>query len=573
MEEFKKKNLYIVLKKLISYVSLKRKIQFAYLTLLTIVSSLAEIMSIGAVFPFIKIIMEPNQILSQYSYLKIGGLLNITTERELIILASCIFGVLVIIAGFIRTVLLYFNLRFARALGSDIYLSVYAKILSQPFSYHISKNSNEILSIITNKVQTVSSAFTNCLTIFTSSIIFLSIILILLIIDWLSTTYVIIFFFVSFFFIFRFTKVKLFKNSKLITKHQDLVIKATQEGLGGIRDIILNKTQKYFIEIYRKAIFKVQIAVSQNSFISQSPRFILETATLAFACIIIIILTNQNVRNIYDILPVIGSLALGAQRTLPLMMQVYQCHTANRGIIYSLTDVIEILEKSDEVHTFRENKNFIFNKSITIKNLKFSYKNNNTYIFKNLNFEIIKGSKVAITGLSGCGKSTLLDLIMGLIEPTEGEILVDNISIKNNKDKWQKKIAHVPQFIYLADATFAENIAFGIPKEEIDLKKVEDAAKKAQINNLIESREFGYAEIVGERGIKLSGGQRQRIGIARALYKEAELLILDEATSALDDATEASLMKVINTLNKNITILIVAHRKSSIKNCTHFIKL
>ena len=162
---------------------------------------------------------------------------------------------------------------------------------------------------------------------------------------------------------------------------------------------------------------------------------------------------------------------------------------------------------------------------------------------------------------------------MGLIEPTEGEILVDNISIKNNKDKWQKKIAHVPQFIYLADATFAENIAFGIPKEEIDLKKVEDAAKKAQINNLIESREFGYAEIVGERGIKLSGGQRQRIGIARALYKEAELLILDEATSALDDATEASLMKVINTLNKNITILIVAHRKSSIKNCTHFIKL
>ena len=272
-------------------------------------------------------------------------------------------------------------------------------------------------------------------------------------------------------------------------------------------------------------------------------------------------------------MPALGSLALGAQRILPLVNQIYQAHSANRGIAYSLIDVIKILENKDYPLDTKSNINFSFKKSIILKNLKFSYKKDNTYVLQNLNFEILKGSKVAITGPSGSGKSTLLDLIMGLIEPTEGEIIVDNFSIKNNKDQWQMKIAHVPQFIYLADVTIAENIAFGIPKDKIDLAKVIKASKQAQIHDFIESRELGYNEIVGERGIKLSGGQRQRLGIARALYKEAELLILDEATSALDNETEDSFIEIIDNLEKNITVIIVAHRLSSIKNCKHFIRL
>jgi ATP-binding cassette subfamily B protein len=235
--------------------------------------------------------------------------------------------------------------------------------------------------------------------------------------------------------------------------------------------------------------------------------------------------------------------------------------------------MLEILEKKNYRPDVTPNENFSFNKSIVLKNLRFSYKNNNTNVFQGLNFEILKGSKIGITGPSGSGKSTLLDLIMGLLEPTEGEIMVDNFLIKNNVNQWQKKIAHVPQFIYLADTTISENIAFGIPKNKIDFDKVKQAAKFAQIHDFIESKEFGYNEIVGERGVKLSGGQRQRLGIARALYKNAELLILDEATSALDYETEDSLMKVVDGLDKNITILIVTHRLSSIKNCTHFLKL
>jgi ATP-binding cassette subfamily B protein len=573
MEEHKYVSLFGTIKKLLTYVSIRRKIQFIYLIILTIITSLAEMMSIGAVFPFIKIITEPDKIFSHNFYLNILEFLNITTEKELIIFGSCAFAGLAFIAGLIRVLLIYINLRLATAVSSDIYLIVYSKILYQPYTYHISKNSNEILSVITNKVQNITGVFTNCISIFTSLIIFFSIIFILFLIDWLSTTYAIIFFFFSYFLIFRFSKAKLSKNSRLITKQQDLVVKATNEGLGGIRDIIIDKTQKHFIDIYSSAVFKVQKAFAQNNFISQSPRFILEAVALVLVSIIIILLTKQKINGIYDILPILGSLAFGAQRILPLMNQIYQAHTANRGIVYSLLDVIEILEKKNELSSVYENKILSFNKSINAKNIKFSYKKKNIHVFKNLSFEISKGAKVAITGPSGCGKSTLLDLIMGLLDPTEGEILVDNISIKNCKNQWQKKIAHVPQFIYLADTTIAENIAFGITKEQIDLNKVKNAAKMAQINEFIESKELGYDEIVGERGIKLSGGQRQRLGIARALYKEAELLILDEATSALDYATEDSLMKVIDSLDKKITVIIISHRISFLKNCTYFIRL
>jgi ATP-binding cassette, subfamily B, bacterial PglK len=573
MDQNKQINIYNTLKKLFSHVSIKRKIQFLSLIFLTLICAFSEMITIGAAFPLIKIITTPSKILSEDFIFNILEFLNVTTDQQLIIVACSIFAILAIVTGLMRILLTYVNLRWSMAVSSDLFLIVYTNILNYPYSYHISHNSNEILSLITNKVSNITGAFLNCIIIFTSSLILFSIISILFIIDKWSTIYATLFFFFSYFSIMRLTKTRLIKNSKLISIQQDLVIKAIQEGLGGIRDIIIDKTQKYFINIYSSAISKVLKAVSQNTFIAQSPRYVLESIALVFICIIIIILTNQKNNNIYDILPVLGSLALGAQRILPLVNQVYQAHSANRGIAYSLVDVIKILEKRHYLLNTKSNINFSFNKSIFLKNLKFSYKNNNRYVFQSINFEILKGSKVAITGPSGSGKSTLLDLIMGLIEPTEGEITVDNFSIKNNKDQWQKKIAHVPQFIYLADVTIAENIAFGIPKNKIDLAKVIKASKQAQIHDFIDSRELGYNEIVGERGIKLSGGQRQRLGIARALYKEAELLILDEATSSLDNETEDSFIEIIDNLDKNITVLIVAHRLSSIKNCKYFIRL
>jgi ABC-type multidrug transport system fused ATPase/permease subunit len=569
----KTNNLYFVLKKLFNFVSRRRKIQFLYLIILTIISSLAEMMSLGSVFFFIKIITQPENFFSENIYSHILSILGISTHQELIVISCFIFAGLIFIAGCIRVFSIYFNLRLATAVSSDLYLMVYTKILHQPYTYYVSHNSNEILSIIANKVVNITNVFANCILIFTSSIILFSILLVLFIIDTWNTAYALLFFSFVYFFIIRLTRIKLKKNSQLIATQQNLVIKVIQEGLGGIRDIILDKTHGFFIKIYRVAVFKVQKAISQNTFISQSPRFILESISLIFISVIIMILAKQKINNIFEILPILGSLAFGAQRILPLTNQIYQAHSNNKSIVYSLIDVIAILEQKIEIRFNEQNKKFFFNKSIILKDLNFSYNKKSRYIIQNLNYEILKGCKVAIIGPSGCGKSTLLDLIMGLLEPTSGEILVDNFSIKENKDQWQKKIAHVPQFIYLSDATILENIAFGVEKSQIDRAKALSAAKQAQIHDFIQNRELGYDEIVGERGIKLSGGQRQRIGIARALYKNAELLILDEATSALDDKTEEDLLKVIDHLDKHITVLIVAHRQSSLKNCTHFLRL
>jgi ATP-binding cassette subfamily B protein len=572
----KKKNItfFQVFKKIIGYISLKRKFQFFFLVILSLVVSSMEVLSIGSVYPLIKIISDPNQILTNNDYAKILQYLNITTSKELIVTSSFVFGIIAFLTGCIRLLLIYVNLRLSLIFSYEIYLLYYSNVLHQSYEYHLSQNSSEILSTITSKITNVSTAFINFFTIITSSIIISSIILILFLINQYITTYVIFIFLFFYSFFTLLFNLKLNKNSKNITNNQDLTVKVVQESLGGIRDIILDKSQNYFIDIYRNSIYKVQKYISQNIFLAQSPRFILEAFGLILIAVFVIIISEKSLLRFNEFLPILGSLVLGAQRIFPLANQIYQSNTSNKSIVYSLFDIIKFLEKQPQPSFFiNQNKNFNFKKLITLKNLRFSYKNDNFYVFKDLNFEIPKGSKVAITGSSGCGKSTLLDLVMGLLKPSGGEILVDGNSINYNLNSWQSKIAHVPQSIYLLDGTITENIAFGVKKENIDLVKVKNVAKVAHIHDFIESKKLGYNELAGERGIQLSGGQRQRIGIARALYKDAELLILDEATSALDYDTEKLIIDAIDNLGKNKTILIVTHRLFSIQNCNFSINL
>jgi ATP-binding cassette subfamily B protein len=206
--------------------------------------------------------------------------------------------------------------------------------------------------------------------------------------------------------------------------------------------------------------------------------------------------------------------------------------------------------------------------------VRFRYTNDDPWVLDNFNLVIAKGTRVGFVGSTGSGKSTMLDLLMGLLMPTEGVLLVDGQTISGNRLRaWQRSIAHVPQSIYLADTTLAENIAFGVPPDTIDLDRVQQAARQAQIADFIESSPEGYQAYVGERGIRLSGGQRQRIGIARALYKQASVLVLDEATSALDNATEQSVIDAIEMLNRDLTILLIAHRLTTVRRCDTIVEL
>jgi ABC-type multidrug transport system fused ATPase/permease subunit len=344
--------------------------------------------------------------------------------------------------------------------------------------------------------------------------------------------------------------------------------------LGGIRDVLLDGTQTVYCDIYRQADHPLRHAQGSNVFIGGSPRPVMEALGMVLIAALAYALSRQ-VGGIATALPVLGALALGAQRLLPALQQIYSAWAAIAGNHASLADIIALLDQPLPAELLKPAPAPLsFQDSIRFDAVRFRYSNDGPWVLDGLNLTIPKGARVGFVGSTGSGKSTTLDLLMGLLIPTEGEILVDAQPISVNRFRaLQQSIAHVPQSIYLADTTLAENIAFGVPPDTIDLDRVQQAARQAQIADFIESSPDGYQAYVGERGIRLSGGQRQRIGIARALYKQASVLVFDEATSALDNTTEKSVMDAIKGLSSDLTILLIAHRLTTIRRCDTIVEL
>ena len=277
-----------------------------------------------------------------------------------------------------------------------------------------------------------------------------------------------------------------------------------------------------------------------------------------------------------DVIPLLGVLALGAQRLLPALQQMYSGWSSLKGCNAAIRSVLTMLDQSLPP-LVKPQKPFLMRDGIRLEEVYFRYQTDQPEV-AGVEFEIRQGERIGIIGATGSGKSTTVDLLMGLLTPTGGVICVDGEDLHDHDCPerlvaWRSAIAHVPQSIYLADGSIAENIAFGVPRKEIDMSRVQQAASQAQIDGFIESSPDGYESFVGERGIRLSGGQRQRIGIARALYKQASVLIFDEATSALDTSTEQALMEAINLLSKDLTIVMIAHRLSTVQSCDRVIRL
>ena len=363
-------------------------------------------------------------------------------------------------------------------------------------------------------------------------------------------------------------------NSAQMAKEQTQVVKALQEGLGGIRDVLLDGTQPAYCQIYQRADAPLRRAQASITFISQSPRFVMESIGMVLFAALALGMT-QGSMGVLTALPTLGALALGAQRLLPALQQGYAAWSSIIGYQSSTQEVLELLDQPLPHEASQSLPAHLpFKKSIQFDSVKFRYTTESPWVLDDLSFNISKGTRVGFVGKTGSGKSTCLDLLMGLLLPLSGRITVDgNVLDQRNLRSWQRNIAHVPQAIYLADTTLAENIAFGVTPEKIDMKRVREAARQAHIADFIESSPQGYQALVGERGIRLSGGQRQRIGIARALYKQAAVLVFDEATSALDHETEKAVMEAIEGLSADLTILIVAHRLTTLKKCTQIIDL
>jgi ABC-type multidrug transport system fused ATPase/permease subunit len=568
------KTTYNLLSKLWCHISSRRKKHFILLLILATITSIAEVISLGSVMPFIGVITNPDQIFKYKAIHKILLYFGYTNSHDLVIPICFGFLFAIVIAGILRLVLLWSSTLLTNGCGSDLSVEVYKRTLYQSYEVHIERSSSEIISGITQKVGAATSVLMSITTAITSSFLFVSIIFTLIIIDPMVSIVAALTFSFSYLLIAKISKKHLLNNSNCIALEQTNVIKSLQEGLGAIRDVLLDGTQKIFINVYKNSVTRLQNAIGQNTFINQAPRFAMESIGMCLIVIFVIILKDRD-GGINAALPILAMLALGAQRLLPLMQMIFGNWSTVVGNKESLLDVVLLLDQRMPNVEDKENAESIkFENNICLEDVWFKYSNKGPWILSGVNLEIQKGERIGLIGSTGSGKSTVLDLTMGLLMPTKGNIKIDGVKINSQQiGLWQKRVAHVPQNIFLADATIAENIAFGVPAEKIDINKVQSAAQKAQIADFIEKGNLGYNLIVGERGVKLSGGQRQRIGIARALYKEANFLIFDEATSALDSETESEVMNAIDSLSNELTIMIVAHRISTLKKCDKIIKL
>ncbi|MDP1949178.1 MAG: ABC transporter ATP-binding protein [Nitrospirota bacterium] len=565
----------VLLARLWGHLSQRRQYQFWLLTGLMVLSAVAEVMSLGAVVPFIGILTAPDRVLHNPVVVDIAPALGIISAHQLVLPLTVIFVVAIVLAAGIRMLLLWVSTRLIFASGADLSVEVYRRTLYQPYPVHVARNSSEVISGITNKVNgTVFGVLLPLLTLVSSMLLLVAVMFALIAIDPIAALVAAISFGASYGLITWMTRRRLHWNSRRVASEQTQVIKALQEGLGGIRDVLLDGTQPIYCDIYSRADYSLRRAQGNNSFIAGSPRFAMEALGISLIVALAYGLSRQ-VGGITAALPVLGALALGAQRLLPALQMGYGAWASIAGNQAALADTLELLDQPLPAEALLPAPAPLsFQVAIRFNAVRFRYASAGPWVLDGINLSIPKGGRVGFVGSTGSGKSTTLDLLMGLLMPTEGEILIDDQPISGSRFRaWQRTIAHVPQSIFLADATLAENIAFGVPRDAIDLERVRQAARHAQIADFIESRPEGYEAFVGERGIRLSGGQRQRIGIARALYKQASVLVFDEATSALDNATEQSVMDAIEGLSRDLTILIVAHRLSTVECCERLYRL
>ena len=547
------------------------------LLILMLMTSCMELASIGALIPFIHALLNPDALFRN-EYL--GGILNffyLSRSENILLPMTVAFSLMAIFSRVFSLVSLNQNLKVAYLIGSDLSCRAYYKTLHQPYEIHISRNTSVIANAISGRISNVIAAINYCLTITASLITIIIIAIGLILMDPGKTSAVIIFGLLFYITISIYGKKLLIDNGRTIAIYTNKMILSLQQGLGGIRDVLIDSSQLIFYKNFEAIDRVLRRTQGKNQIAASAPKYVIEL----FGMLLIIwvaYFTARSNRNSFEIVASLGVLIFSAQKLLPSFQQIYAAWSGLLGGIASVQEVLNLLNqaapKIDNNLLKLAGRKSCFKQEIRLRNVSFSYKNSIEIVFNGINISIIKGERLGVIGRSGAGKSTFLDLLMGLLLPTSGGMFIDGILIdESNRADWMSVIAHVPQSIYLTDGTILENIAFGVEPKNIDMGRIQDVASKAQILSFISKLDYGYETRIGEKGVLLSGGQRQRLGIARALYKGAELLILDEATSALDDETEAQIMSDINSLSREITLIIVAHRATTLLGCDRIVRV
>jgi len=570
----KTKQLNSLVERLWRHISLRRRIEFSGLLVLMVVASFAEVLSLGAVMPFLGVLTSPEKVFQHPAAQSLIHIFDITTPSQLLLPLTLVFSAAALLNGGMRLLLLWATTRMSVLVGADLSIDIYRRTLYQPYWLHISRNSSEIINAISTKTGVTIHVLLMILNLLSSVVILVAILIALLAVDTVIALVAMAGFGLIYAGVIGLTRHSLLENSERVARETSKVIKSLQEGLGGIRDVLLDGSQALYCEIYRQSDTRARTAHGNSGFLAGAPRFAVEALAMLLISGLAYFIAHEP-GGIVRAIPVLGALALGAQRMLPIMQQAFASWASIKSNQASLSDALDLLEQPLPAWAGSPPPApLCFAREIHVEHISFCYAEQGERVLDDVDLIIPRGARIGFIGPTGSGKSTLLDIVMGLLSPTDGRLRIDGRVVEDgNRRAWQTHLAHVPQSVFLADASIEENIAFGVPKSQIDHARVRQAALQAQIAETIEALPQKYQSMVGERGVRLSGGQRQRIGIARALYKKADVIIFDEATSALDNETERAVMEAIEALGSELTILIIAHRISTLRSCDQIFEL
>jgi ATP-binding cassette, subfamily B, bacterial PglK len=568
---------FLIFKK-IKLILTKKEMNKGYIFLvLMIFGMIFETLGIGLIAPMIKVISDPKILINDNYLSSMIQFLKITNITALIFTFSILLVIIYLIKNAFLAYFAWYKIHFIATLRMDIANRLFQIYLSKPYAFHLNRNSGQLIQNISTEVTIFTGRFLNpIVVIFTESLVFIGIVILLFFIEPLGALIVIISLGVITKLILAFTARHIKKWGKERQYHDGQRMQHLQQGLGGVKDVLLLGREDYFLNHYKSHNLYSTRPDRKQSFLQDIPRLWFEVLAILSMTSMIVIMTLDG-RDMQSILSVVGVFAAAAFRLMPSITRIL---AGIQSLRYS-SPVLDVLYEEFNYKAENMNYNILknslnlpkFHDEISISNLTFTYQNANKPSISNISLTIPHGSSIGIIGESGSGKSTLVDILLGLLQPDNGKIIVDNQNIDENIRSWQNQIGYVPQSIFLTDNSLRNNIAFGVADENIDHKMIDQAIIASHLSDFVGNLPEGLDTFVGERGVRLSGGQKQRIGIARALYADPDILVLDEASSSLDTKTEKQIMLTVEQLQLQKTIIIIAHRLSTIEKCDWIYRL
>jgi ABC-type multidrug transport system fused ATPase/permease subunit len=557
------------LKRLSSLFSRKNKIGFFVLLFLMFLGALLETIGVGAIPAFVSVVAFPEQIL-KYPFLKpLLRYFDLTTSKELLVYSGIALLIIFIIKNIYISFVYYFQARFTKNRHVDLGHRLFALYVNAPYAFHLNRDSSELLRNVSQETQRVINGILNQLqTIIMQGLVLICISILLIITEPVITVFAGTVLGIASGLFLKALHARTRRKGLEAQQERQVSIKAINQGLGGIKEVLVSGNSRYFTNKFLTSIRRLTAADAFRQVAEKISQPFLE-CIIVFGILAVAGLLLFMGRSIESIAPTLALFGAALIRLKSCMNMIVSSLTSLRYNSVAINPIWNDINKLTEFVSFSSTSGITkkLKNSIKIDAVKYSYPGSDKPAIKDISLTIPRAGSIAFVGATGSGKTTLVDTLLGLLKPEEGKILVDGIDINDNLSDWHRRIGYIPQFIYLLNDTIKNNIAFGLEDAEIDKEKLQKAVRTAQLEKFISSLSEGIETVVGERGIRLSGGQRQRIGIARALYNNPEVLIMDEATSSLDNITEDLLVKAIEELKKDRTIIMIAHRFSTVKNC------